>query len=282
MWLCDCACGNTKTVRGGSLRRGDTRSCGCLSLRVHIDGERDEYKCLNWTPQYKDLSGMRFGALTVVEPCGKRGRRLLWKCICDCGAEITLTARQLSDGSHTGCDDCMSLEVMNSFAGREWRPIRGYENLYAVSNYGEVFSFQTHKVLKAIKQSRGYLRVVLHKNGEQSSAYIHRLTASAFLDNSNNLPEVNHIDGNKCNNYVGNLEWVTSRENYDHAIQHELYQRGEDRPLSKLTVDDVRYIRENCIKFDSEFGIKPIAAALGVSSTAVGKILNGENWKWVE
>ena len=282
MWFCDCDCGNTKIAKGVNLRRGDTKSCGCLSRGVLIEGERAEFKCFNKKPQYKDLSGMRFGSLTVVETCGKRGTRLLWRCVCDCGADVVLTARQLNDGSHIGCNDCMSFAVMNSLPDREWRPITEYENLYAVSDHGEVFSYQTCKLLKPARHDRGYLAVELYKDGKHSRAYVHRLTACAFLDNSDNLPEVNHIDGNKRNNCVDNLEWVTPRENYDHAVQHELYQRGEDRHNSKLTADDVRYIRKNCIKFDPEVGIKPIAARLGVSDAAVGAILRGNNWKWVE
>lgn len=176
----------------------------------------------------------------------------------------------------------MSLAKMNGFIGRKWKAVPGYEGLYAVSDYGEVFSFQTCKVLNTHEHNRGYLMVTLYKDGNGSTEYVHRLTATAFLDNSDNLPEVNHIDGNKHNNCVGNLEWVTSKENHDHAVRHELYQRGEERPNSKLSVDDVRYIRENCVKFDSELGIRPVAASLGVSEAAVRKILNGESWGWVE
>ncbi len=104
-----------------------------------------------------------------------------------------------------------------------WEPIQGYEDRYAVSSLGRVCSFP--------KQHRKYAKILknkLTKDGYYETALVdekckykyvrtHRLVAMAFIPNPENKPEVNHIDGNKLNNAVSNLEWVTSSENQKHA-----------------------------------------------------------------
>lgn len=92
MWLCKCDCGNKKVVLATNLTKGITRSCGCLR-----------------SPQYH-YEGRRFGLLTAVEPCDDRyNSKTLWKCKCDCGSEVRITAKCLSQGYATscGCDGCL-------------------------------------------------------------------------------------------------------------------------------------------------------------------------------
>jgi len=105
-----------------------------------------------------------------------------------------------------------------------WKDIEGYEGLYQISNLGNVKSlyFEPPIILKSSKDSRGYLYVVLSKNGKQKIGRIHRLVASAFICNPKNKPQVNHIDGVKSNNTVKNLEWVTNAENMKHASKNGL------------------------------------------------------------
>ena len=100
-----------------------------------------------------------------------------------------------------------------------WRKIEGYEGLYEVSNLGQVRSFYSGeaKILKPWVDKDGYLTVTLYKNGKGYAKKVHRLVAVAFIPNIDNKPQVNHIDGNKQNNTVDNLEWVTSKENIQHA-----------------------------------------------------------------
>ena len=113
-----------------------------------------------------------------------------------------------------------------------WKPIEGYEDLYQVSSYGRVKSndrteicknglvrFREGKILKPHQNYNGYLWVSLCKNDKRKKNKIHRLVAQAFIPNINNKPQVNHIDGNKHNNNLKNLEWVTSKENMEHAIK---------------------------------------------------------------
>ena len=96
-----------------------------------------------------------------------------------------------------------------------WRDIDGYEGLYQVSNKGRVKSLKYGKerILRPGWKTGGYLFVILCKNGNQSKQRIHRLVAQAFIPNPNNKPQVNHLDENKKNNCVDNLEWATAKEN---------------------------------------------------------------------
>lgn len=99
-----------------------------------------------------------------------------------------------------------------------WKDIGGYEGLYQVSNLGRVKSlFRYKKILKGNVVSGGYIQVQLCKRGKATNYLIHRIVAFAFLNNSDNKPCVNHIDGNKTNNSPDNLEWVTYSENEFHS-----------------------------------------------------------------
>lgn len=126
-----------------------------------------------------------------------------------------------------------------------WKDIPNYEGLYQVSNKGNVLSLNAygHKIKRPLKQyinSFGYPVVVLNHNKIPKYVAVHILVAKAFIPNPNNKPQVNHIDGNKTNNTVDNLEWVTSKENIQHAIRTGLSnpkgykdQFGKDHVASK-------------------------------------------------
>jgi len=111
-----------------------------------------------------------------------------------------------------------------------WHPCAGYETHYEVSNYGNVRSIermvahplggkkiQYGRVLKVGKASNGYLIVSFCVDKVKSNHSVHRLVVRAFIPNEDNKPQVNHKDGNKHNNHVDNLEWVTRSENMKHA-----------------------------------------------------------------
>ena len=102
----------------------------------------------------------------------------------------------------------------------EWKPIKGYEGLYEVSNMGRVKSLRYGKerIMSTPDNSIGYRNVTLVKRAHKQKR-VHRLVAEAFIPNPMNLPVVNHLDGDKHNNCVSNLEWCTKKENTNHAIK---------------------------------------------------------------
>ena len=101
-----------------------------------------------------------------------------------------------------------------------WKDVIGYEGKYKVSDLGNVKSLNYHKtkkekIMKNIKDNDGYFIInLLSKNHK-----LHRLVAIAFIPNPENKPQINHIDGNRQNNHVSNLEWCTSKENITHSFK---------------------------------------------------------------
>lgn len=109
-----------------------------------------------------------------------------------------------------------------------WRNIKGYDGLYIVSNCGRVktlhkkgsYPHNKDGILKNNLAKNGYYMVALCKNGKIERVLVHRLVATTFIPNPNNYPVVNHIDENKLNNNVANLEWTTQRLNNIHSKNH--------------------------------------------------------------
>lgn len=106
-----------------------------------------------------------------------------------------------------------------------WKDVKDYEGLYQVSNLGRVYTFKRNKLMTPVKCRKGYLRIKLRVNNCAKSVAVHRLVAQAFIPNPENKPQVNHIDEDKTNNVVSNLEWVTNKENCNHGTK---IQRGID------------------------------------------------------
>lgn len=104
-----------------------------------------------------------------------------------------------------------------------WKEIAGFEGLYAVSNKGRVKNLETGKVLKNWSNTHGYSMITLYKgdNTKPKAVTIHKLVATAFIPNPNNLPYINHIDECKTNNDVTNLEWCTPSQNNKHSAHQQ-------------------------------------------------------------
>lgn len=170
-----------------------------------------------------------------------------------------------------------------SLPHEEWRDVVGYEGLYQVSNLGRVKSFHRGKVhlLKYQLDSQGYVIVTLCRNGHQKRAKVHILIAQAFIPNPENKPFINHIDGNKANPHISNLEWVTQSENMLHAFRIGLKKSvaGSKNGKAKLTDDDIRYIRNYYKKGSHYFGLKALARKFNVSLTTISRIVKGKHYK---
>ena len=117
-----------------------------------------------------------------------------------------------------------------------WKPIPNYEN-YEVSNLGRVRSLnynnQTDKVriLKLTIRKDGYTQIMLNKEGKKKTYQVHRLVAEAFIPNPQSLPEVNHIDENKQNNDVSNLEWCSYGYNINYGSRNERVSKAHCKPV---------------------------------------------------
>ena len=112
-----------------------------------------------------------------------------------------------------------------------WKPIKGYEGLYEISNLGRVKSLNYKgsgkgKILKNIEHSNGYLIVGLAKNGKRKQFYVHKLVAEAFIPNPENKPEVDHINTIRDDNKVENLCWVTKKENMNNPLTKETMSKS--------------------------------------------------------
>lgn len=178
-----------------------------------------------------------------------------------------------------------------------WKPIKGYEGYYEVSNIGNVRSLDREikinnkiwklkgKLLKKRIESNGYLAVVLFVDSNRNSQKIHRLVADAFIDNANNKKEVNHINFIKDDNRVENLEWVTRSENMKHAgVNGKLggvkgMFVGSKSVRSKIKEEDViemRRLKENGLSSTQIQKIFP-----NLNARHIRDILNRIYWKHI-
>ena len=141
---------------------------------------------------------------------------------------------------------------------------------YTITKDGQIINSTNGKILKGQQNNKGYLKVTI---GGQKY-FIHRLVAQKYLDNPYNKEQINHKDGNKLNNCVENLEWVTNFENRKHAVQNKLHLCGENCPWAKLTQINVDQIRDNKI-----LSIKELANKFCVSKSTINDILKYRTWK---
>lgn len=174
-------------------------------------------------------------------------------------------------------------------AKEKWIDIKGYEGRYQISNQGRVKSLSREfqisfekkarsvrgKILNMTPNTNGYLRVFLSKHSQVKTHYVHRLVAQHFCPQGIGQVEVNHINGDKLNNSVDNLEWCTKHENLHHAFDNNLCKWGEQSNLRSLTEKQVHEIRREIFK-----GVKvsEIANKFLVSESTIFRIKSGKTW----
>lgn len=163
----------------------------------------------------------------------------------------------------------------------EWKEVVGHEDILMISNLGNLYSKRSKRLLKLNYRKDGYVTYATKIGGRKGNAKcfrIHRLVATHFIDNILNKREVNHIDGDKTNNKVSNLEWVTAKENIKHYLE-ELngLEKISNRRQSQATLTDenVIYAREQYINGLSQ---RAIAKILNVSRDSVGRAIRGYKW----
>lgn len=148
-----------------------------------------------------------------------------------------------------------------------WLPITGFKQ-YMVSNHGRVKSTKRDIVLKPSISRDGYVRLCLWDRGKSYSKLMHRLVAYEFLEI--NLLAINHKNGNKLDNIFSNLEYVTNKENSNHAVKLGLIKSGEAHHLSKFSKDQIIYIRE---MFNQGVKRSEISKKLGCSWEHINRII---------
>ena len=153
---------------------------------------------------------------------------------------------------------------------------------FLVSSDGQLKNTKTGTVYRQTV-SNGYYAVCISLGSRKHSKLIkiHRAVAESFIENPDRKPIINHIDGNKLNNNVKNLEWVTQSENALHAYRMGLSQKmvGERNPMAALTKEQVTWIRNNYISGDKEYGSRAIARKLGIHHANVLRAAKGESYR---
>lgn len=158
----------------------------------------------------------------------------------------------------------------------EWRAVPEFPN-YLVSRSGQVLSLRRPRAAGGILSSKiasGYVVVRLQRGKSRFTALVHRLVLSAFIGPCPDFMEAAHLDGNRLNNSLENLKWVTRKENHSHKSMHGTRQSGEKAPSAKLSWESVRYIRSQYRKIRQT----DLAERFGVNRTTIQRIHSGECW----
>lgn len=178
-----------------------------------------------------------------------------------------------------------------------WKNVPGYEGYYEVSDLGRIRSVDRivlvnsngrtferklkGRILKQAFDGRGfYLQSNLARDGETKMVLVHRVVALAFLDNPNNLPEVNHKDEDKTNNYASNLEWCSHKYNNNYGTKKSA-GKGEGNSQNKFSEEIIKEIKRLYKPRDPNFGNKALSKKYGISCPHISSIVHGKRWGWL-
>ena len=171
------------------------------------------------------------------------------------------------------------------FLEEQWKPIKDYTGLYEVSNLGRIRSLNYMKtgeikILKLSKNNRGYLVISLNKNGKRKNFKVHRLVAIAFLPNPNNLETVNHINENKLDNRVENLEWMSYEDNINYGTRTKRSAKTLSRKVMAISLTETKVL---------VFQSMSQAEKLGFNHDAICRCCRGKQkthkgytWRYIE
>ena len=236
-WLCKCECGGYKEATVTHLRGGNTKSCGCLigqgvrkssvSNPLPSKEESEEtQKFIDWLDLQmieKQLTNKQVADYSGLHPATIGQIR---------NHSASLTKRT-ANRIKKSISKVPSFKYPSDLDRIPYKVIMG--GRFRVYSNGTVYRKNTRGLIREAKQSyvsrnKRYTVVTYTENGKQTSYYVHRLVAEAFIPNPEDKPQVNHKDGNPLNNNVENLEWVTSKENVDHAYEIGLIKTLESTP----------------------------------------------------
>lgn len=171
---------------------------------------------------------------------------------------------------------------------KEWKPLLNYENSYEISNFGEISGIDRisgkrrgtikGKLLKQNTNHKGYLEVRLYKNNKSVSKTAHRLVALNFIPNPLNLPQINHIDGNKANNKAENLEWANNSQNQLHAYKTGLQPSRAGENNSNASITDVEVTNYKLL-YNSGMSVVEISKNTDIPLSKIRHIIYGTSWK---
>lgn len=174
------------------------------------------------------------------------------------------------------------IKIIMEYIEKQWKTLiyqnKTYEQ-FEVSNYGELRNAISGHIYK-LNLMNGYLGVCvsLGSRNNKKAFKIHKAVAETFIPNPNNLPEVNHITGDKTKNEAWNLEWCTRQENQIHAVKTGLqtYESisGKNNYRAKLSQEVLDYIRKYYIPNDKEFGCRALAKKFNVDHSTISRAIN--------
>ena len=162
---------------------------------------------------------------------------------------------------------------MTTLTSEQWRSVLGFVG-YEVSNLGRLrymLRWNKPKILRAFKHTRGYLKYCLAINGKMKTMLAHRIVGIAFVQNPENLPQINHKNSIKDDNRIENLEWCTGKSNRAHAMQNNRYLAGEDHPNAKYSNEQICRARKLIAQGYSR---KEVRKLFGLSRYYLNDILN--------
>ena len=177
-----------------------------------------------------------------------------------------------------------------------WKPVEGYEGLYAVSSNGGAKSVERfdslgrlwkERILRPTKTTDGYLLVQLYKDGKRKKYLVHRLVAQAFIPNPDNKPCVNHLDENKTNNHYSNLSWTTPKENSNWGTCQQrraekkrgIYNTKKSKAVCQYTLDG-QFIKEYPSTMEVHRQLGYNQSSIGACCRGLYKTAYGYKWKY--